>query len=333
MASIAIIGQGYMANAHAAAWVGAGQGDAIKYICTPRPREGAVAAATNAKYIADLEIVLDDPDVKYVSVTTPTLTHKEIAIALLASGKHVLLEKPIAFTIGDALEIEAAAKKSSGSLMLAHVVRFFLGYQKLHEASARGDLGKVLSVQARRFSPKPTWATWLGDESQSGGMLLDFSIHDFDQINLYLGKPVEVFTLQTSPTGPAEVSIRYEDGGVGQVQSFMNAAPGVPFTSTIDLLGTDGMAHYEFSAVSATEQSAGGKRAGVNSWHIFSAGGNIVEEITGDDPYGRQIAYFFEQAKNGGNYALISTHDAISALKVSLAAKRSLKEGRPVSIA
>jgi len=76
MASIAIIGQGYMANAHAAAWANAGQGDAIKYICTPRPKEGAVAAAAKAKYISDLEIVLNYPDVKYVSVTTPTLTHK-----------------------------------------------------------------------------------------------------------------------------------------------------------------------------------------------------------------------------------------------------------------
>ena len=333
MASIAIIGQGYMANAHAAAWANAGQSDAIKYICTPRPKEGAVAAATKAKYVSDLEIVLNDPDVKYVSVTTPTLTHKEISLALLAAGKHVLLEKPIAFTVSDTLEIEAAAKKSSGSLMLAHVVRFFLGYQKLHEASVRGDLGKVLSVQARRFSPKPTWAAWLGDESQSGGMLLDFSIHDFDQINLYLGKPIEVFTLQTSPTGPAEITIKYEGGGVGQVQSFMNAAPGVPFTSTIDLLGTDGIAHYEFSAISATEESSSGNSAGVNSWHVFSAGGNTVEQIPSDDPYGRQVAYFFEQAQRGGKYDLISTHDAISALKVSLAAKQSLKEGRPVSIA
>ena len=333
MASIAIIGQGYMANAHAAAWANAGQGDAIKYICTPRPKEGAVAAAAKAKYISDLEIVLNDPDVKYVSITTPTLTHKEISLALLAAGKHVLLEKPIAFTLSDALEIEAASKKSSGSLMLAHVVRFFLGYQKLHEATVRGDLGKVLSVQARRFSPKPTWAAWLGDESQSGGMLLDFSIHDFDQINLYLGKPIEVFTLQTSPTGPAEITIKYEGGGVGQVQSFMNAAPGVPFTSTIDLLGTDGIAHYEFSAISATEESSSGNSAGVNSWHVFSAGGNTVEQIPSDDPYGRQVAYFFDQAKRGGKYDLISTHDAISALKVSLAAKQSLKEGRPVSIA
>jgi len=163
--------------------------------------------------------------------------------------------------------------------------------------------------------------------------LLDFSIHDFDQINLYLGKPIEVFTLQTSPTGPAEITIKYEGGGVGQVQSFMNAAPGVPFTSTIDLLGTDGIAHYEFSAISATEESSSGNSAGVNSWHVFSAGGNTVEQIPSDDPYGRQVAYFFDQAQRGGKYDLISTHDAISALKVSLAAKQSLKEGGPVSIA
>lgn len=333
MASIAIIGQGYMANTHAAAWASAGQAESIKYICTPRPKEGAVTAATKAQYVSDLEVILRDPEVKYVSVTTPTPTHKDIAIALLAAGKHVLLEKPIALTVNDALEMESAAKKSSGSLMLAHVVRFFLGYQKLHEASLRGDLGNILSVQARRFSPKPTWAAWLGDESRSGGMLLDFSIHDFDQINLYLGRPIEVFAMQTSPSGPAEITISYEGGGVGQVQSFMNAAPGVPFTSTIDLLGTKGIAHYEFSAVSATEESSSGNGASVNSWHVFSESGNTIGQIPSDDPYGRQIAYFLAQASSGGKYDLISTAAAIAALKVSLAAKQSLVAGRSIIIA
>ena len=332
MASIAIIGQGYMANTHAAAWASIGQAESIKYICTPRPKEGAVSAATEARYISELDVILKDAEIRYVSVTTPTPTHKDIAIALLAAGKHVLLEKPIALTVNDAMEIEEAAKNSSGSLMLGHVVRFFLGYQKLREASVRGDLGGILSVQARRFSPKPTWASWLGNESLSGGMLVDFSIHDFDQINLYLGRPIEVFTMQTSPTGPAEITIRYEAGGVGQVQSFMNASPGVPFTSTLDLLGTDGMAHYEFSALSATTESSTEIGAGINSWHLFSVKGNTVESIPTDDPYGRQIAYFFERAKSGKEYELISIPAAISALKVSLAAKQSLEGGGPISI-
>ena len=332
MASIAIIGQGYMGNAHAAAWASAGQADSIKYICTPRPKDGSVPAASKAKYISDLDVIINDADVKYVSVCTPTPTHKDITVALLAAGKHVLLEKPIALTVADAKAVADAASKSSGSLMIAQVVRFFLGYQKLREVSEAGELGKLLSVHARRFSPKPTWATWLGDESQSGGMLVDFSIHDFDQINMYLGKPIEVFAAQTSPTGPAEITVKYEGGGVGQVQSFMNAAEGVPFTSTIDLLGTAGIAHYEFSAISATEESSSGNNAGVNSWHVFSSKGNTVEQIASDDPYGRQVKYFFDQASSGGKYELSPTPSAIAALQVCLAAKASLKEGRPVAI-
>lgn len=152
MASVAIIGQGYMGNAHAAAWASAGQADSIKYICTPRPKEGSVPAAKNAKYITDLDIILRDPDVKYVSVCTPTPTHKDIAVALLAAGKHVLLEKPVALTVADAKVVAEAATKSSGSLMVAHVVRFFLGYQKLRGIHQSGQLGNLLSVHARRFS-------------------------------------------------------------------------------------------------------------------------------------------------------------------------------------
>jgi predicted dehydrogenase len=332
MGSIAIIGQGYMGNAHANAWASAGLADSIKYICTPHPKKGSVTAATDANYVSDLDIILSDADIKYVSVCTPTPTHRDITIRLLAAGKHVLLEKPIALTISDAKAIAEASSKSSGSLMIAQVVRFFAGYQKLRVASESGELGKVLSVHARRFSPKPTWAAWLGDESQSGGMLVDFSIHDFDQLNIYLGNPIEVYAIQAASTGPTEVTVRYEGGGIGQVLSYMNNSAGVPFTSTIDLLGTNGMAHYEFSAVSATEESSENSSAGVNSLHIFSAKGNNFEQIAFDDPYGRQIAYFYNQASAGKSYDLSLTPTAIAALQVSLAALQSVKEGRPVLI-
>jgi predicted dehydrogenase len=332
MGSIAIIGQGYMGNAHANAWASAGLADSIKYVFTPHPKQGSVTAATNAKYVSDFDVLLSDADVKYVSVCTPTPTHHDIAIKLLAAGKHVLLEKPIALTISDAKAIAEASSKSSGSLMVAQVVRFFAGYQKLRIASESGELGRVLSVHARRFSPKPTWAAWLGDESQSGGMLVDFSSHDFDQLNMYLGSPIEVYATQSASTGPAEITVRYESGGIGHVQSYMNNSAGVPFTSTIDLLATDGMAHYEFSAVSATEESSENSGAGVNSLHIFSAKGNNFEQIASDDPYGRQIAYFYDQASAGKSYDLSLTPTAIAALRVSLAAKKSVNEGRLVLI-
>jgi len=138
--------------------------------------------------------------------------------------------------------------------------------------------------------------------------------------------------MQNTPTSPAEITIKYEGGGVGNVQSFMNAGEGVPFTSTIDLLGTKGIAHYEFSAISATEESTAGNNVAVNSWHIFSSMGNTFGQIESDDPYGHQVQYFFEQASSGGKYVLSPTDTAISALQVCLAAKTSLKESGPVAI-
>jgi predicted dehydrogenase len=332
MSSIAIIGQGYMGNTHATAWASAGKADSIKYICTAHPKEGSVSAASEAEYISDLEIVLKDKDVEFVSVCTPTPTHRNIAISLLKAGKHVLLEKPIALTLSDATAVAEAANNSLGSLMIAQVVRFFSGYQKLRYAYDDGQLGTVLSVHARRFSSKPTWATWMSDESQSGGMLVDFSIHDFDQLNIYLGKPVEVFAMQSFPAGPAEITVRYENGGVGQVQSFMNNSAGVPFTSTIDLLGTAGLGHYEFSAATATQESKSSTSANVNSIHVFSTKGNTFEQIDSDDPYGRQIAYFWQQAVAGLPYDASPTTASITALQVALAAKQSIKESRLVSL-
>ena len=332
MSSIAIIGQGYMANAHATAWAAIGQADAIKYVCSPRPTAGSVPAATCAQYVADLDAVLADEAVRFVSVCTPTPTHRDIALALLAAGKHVLLEKPIALSVEDGLAIADAANRSTGSLMVAQVVRFFAGYQRLREARDAGRFGDVLSVRARRLSPKPDWAAWMKDEEQSGGMLIDFSTHDIDQLNLFLGRPIEVYATQAGPSAPAEITVRYHDGGVGHVESFMNNSAGVPFTSTIDVLGAAALGHYEFSAVSATKESAESSGANVNSWHVFSAAGNTVQEIRADDPYGRQIAYFWKQASSGKAFEVAPVEAAIVSLEVALAAKRSLREGLPMAI-
>ena len=332
MSSVAIIGQGYMANAHATAWAGMGKAGDITYVCSPRPVAGSVAPATNAQYVSTLDTILADETVTFVSVCTPTPTHREIALALLAAGKHTLLEKPIALTVDDALAIAKAVKESSGSLMVAQVVRFFDGYQRIRAARDAGDFGDLLSVRARRFSSKPDWAPWMADDDKSGGMLVDFSTHDFDQLNLFLGNPREVCATQSAPDAPAHITVSYEGGGVGHVESFMNNSAGVPFTSTIDVLGTSGLGHYEFSAVSATETSADEPDSSVNKWHVFSAAGNRTGAISDDDPYGRQISYFWNQASSGLPFDVAPLHAAIAALAVSLAAKQSLSEGRPVAV-
>ena len=332
MTTIAIIGQGYMGRTHAEAWSNLGYGDQIKYVCTPRPGQ-PIEHAARAIFVTDLDVVLADKDVDILSVCTPTPTHADIAIRALLAGKNVLLEKPIALTVDDGLAIQAAAAKSGRILMVAQVVRFFEGYRLLRQDAEAGVLGSILSARARRIINKPDWAPWWDDESQSGGVVVDFSIHDFDQMNIFLGEPVAVSSRSQGRLGPFETTIEYRDGGIGQVLSFANMPQGVPFTSSIELLGSKGIAEHQLSAGSPTEQSGGEEPlSSVNSYRLAAAGSTKSVIIDNDEPYTRQVEYFLRCVKEGQQPELSTTASAIQALEVSLAAKQSLKTGNRVAL-
>ncbi|MDJ0334172.1 Gfo/Idh/MocA family oxidoreductase [Salinibacterium sp. G-O1] len=326
MTTIAIVGQGYMARTHAASWAKLGFAENIKYIQTPRPGE-PLEHAPSATFVTDLDAVLADPEVDVISICSPTDSHPEIAIRALRAGKNVLLEKPIALTISDALKIRDAARDSGAIMMIAQVIRFFKGYQLLRDDVRDGHLGTVLSVRGSRLSNRPDWAKWWHDEERSGGVVVDFSIHDYDQLNLFLGEPVAVSAVSVSTLGPIETTVEYRGGGVGQVLSFADTAQGVPFTSSIEALGTKGMAGYDFAAAAPTAGASG-----VNVYSRSGVNGSESREIEGDDPYTAQVEYFLDCIRHTRQPGLSTTESAIRALEVSLAARQSIATGRRITI-
>lgn len=332
MTGIAIVGQGYMGQTHAAAWKSTGRGDDIKYVCTPRPK-GPMESAPQAQFVTDLDDVLNDSEVGIVSVCTPTTTHMEISLRLLEAGKHVLLEKPIALSIDDALAIRESAMKATGILMVAQVVRFFEGHRMLREDVAAGKIGQVLSARARRLIQRPDWAKWWHDETKSGGPLVDLAIHDFDQMNLFLGRPVAVTSTSAGKYGPFETAIEYSDGGLGQVLTHADLAPGAPFTAGISLVGDAGLADYELSAASPTDQGDNEDRyTDVDGYRLTAAESGYTLAITGDDPYGRQARYFLDCVESGRQPELSDAGSAVRALEVALAARESLRTGQKVVV-
>ncbi|MEX1078386.1 MAG: Gfo/Idh/MocA family oxidoreductase [Homoserinimonas sp.] len=292
------MGQGSMGRTHAAAW--AALGERIGYVCTPRP--GApLPGASEARMVSNLGEVLDDDAIDIVSVCTPTPSHAEIAIRALGAGKNVLLEKPIALTIPDAFAIAAAADASSGLLMVAHVVRFFDGYQRLRQEWEAGDLGAVRSVTASRLSSAPQSASWITDPNRSGGPLVDFAIHDFDQLNLFLGTPLAVTALPGGMPGFIETTVEY-DSGTGRVITCTQMPDDYPFSSSLEVTGSRATSAFRYPAV------------------------------TEDSPYTTQAAYFLACVRNGVEPRECPTDAAIQALRLALAAQRSWATGETIQL-
>jgi predicted dehydrogenase len=325
MTTIAIVGAGYMARTHAAAFAELGLD--VGYVCSRHP--GApFAEAPNARTVTDLHDLLADPEVDVVSVCTPTDTHRDIAVRALHAGKHVILEKPIALTIADALAISAAAATSGRTLMVAHVVRFFEGYRRARADVDAGRIGSVVSARARRLITKPDSAWWY-DENASGGVVVDVGIHDFDQMNLFLGTPVAVTSRSTDAMGPIETTIEYTSGALGQVLTFAGVPAGAPFTASLNLVGTDGILDYEFSADAPTAE---GGRSGVNSYRLATASGSDHSTLTATDHYRRQLEYFLGCVRTRTDPDFCPTASAVRALEVALAARQSLLTGETVPL-
>lgn len=324
MTGIGVIGQGYMGRTHAEAWTHLGFGEDILYINAPGDRAWQDIAPA-AKLVADLEDVLGDPGVDRISICTPTPTHADIAIRALRAGKHVLLEKPIALSVEDALAIKAAAKATDRVFMVAQVVRFFAGYERLLAVQRSGALGDILSIRATRALPTPTWAAWWPDEAQSGGVPVDFSIHDYDQANLFLGQASHVRATRTAPTAPLETTIEYVDGGIAQVLSYPYLPAGSGFSSSLELIGTGGQASYRLASAAPTAPGDG-----LSQLTIATTKGIENRSIDDNQPYEREVEYFNECIANGTGPDRSDTASAIAALKVSLATRESLATGSRV---
>lgn len=292
--AVAIVGAGRMAEAHARAW--AAVGVPVRWVVSPR-RRPALAAAPGARWATTFEEALADPAVTIVSVCTPTPTHAAIAIQALDAGRNVLLEKPIALTLDDARAVESAAVRASGVLMVAHVVRFFPEYTALAARVADGSVGTPRAVRATRLTSSSRRPSWMADAEQSGGMVVDFAIHDFDQANLHLGEPVAV-TAARVPGGygaPVSTTIEYRDGGVATVLSVADLPEGFAFTTSLDVVGSDGM--------------------------------DALRPGSDDEPFAEQARYFLACVEAGSAPALCPTGAAVDALRVALAARESLRAG------
>lgn len=322
---IAVIGTGAMGLAHVRALTGLGAADRIAYLCsarTPRP----MPEAPSARLTTSVEEVLLDATVGIVVICTPTDTHRELAVRALRAGKHVLLEKPIALELADAHAILRAADESDRTFMVAHVVRFFGGYEAIDDAVRAGAVGTPLAVTAERLSAPAPPSPWWQDERRSGGPLVDLAIHDFDQLNQLLGTPRSVSARRTGAGRPIETTVDYADGGIGRVLTSMELPTAFGFSSAIEVLGSTGLIAHRFVGASPTHAPPLSVDA------LGSAASHGSYDVDETDPYRRQMASFLDCVDREVQPFRVTGRSAVAALAVALAAKDSLETGERVQL-
>src|SRR5262245_61030446 len=332
MVTLAIVGAGFMGSAHARNYAALGDRVRVRAVCGRSPERAArVAAIVAADATVDLDAVLADPEVDAVDVCVPTPLHRELAERAFAAGKHVFLEKPLALTVDDADAILAAAERSDRMLMVGLVLRFWPEYAELARLVESGELGRPVAVSTLRLSPPADWADWLGDREQSGGTAVDLMIHDFDQMNRLLGAPRTVFASEPEP-GHVHAIVEY-DGAAGIAEGSMRMPRSYPFSSSIRVLAERGVAEYGFTATPVEGEGNIGASSSARGLRGYRPdGGMRPEQVEPADPWRPEIDYFISCLEQNRPPEQGTGAQARLALRVSLAANRSLATGRPATV-
>jgi predicted dehydrogenase len=129
-------------------------------------------------------------DVDAVVVGTPNALHHPQAIAALEAGKHVLLDKPMAMHMEQALEIAAAAAVADRTLLVGHMWRYRDEVIETRDRIAAGAVGRP--VRTRGYGIHAGWGPsgWFTDPALAGGgALIDMGIHAIDTVRFLLGDP------------------------------------------------------------------------------------------------------------------------------------------------
>jgi predicted dehydrogenase len=177
----------------------------IHGVYDPNPGSIALARASFEQFAPGQELVIydsleaacNDPEVDGLIIATPNYTHLDILRVAVKSGKHILLEKPMATTVPDAYEILKISADYPSVLQVGLQYRYKAMYvEAIHEALERKSLGdiKMISIMEHRFPFIDKVNQWNKFSKYSGGTLVEKCCHYFDMLNLFAqSRPVRVF--------------------------------------------------------------------------------------------------------------------------------------------
>ena len=141
---------------------------------------------------ADLNSLMNDPDIDAVYIALPNAMHHEAVLAGARAKKHMLCEKPFAMHAAEAREMADACRKAGVILRIAHQIRMDTAVTRAREIVQSGRLGKIVEMTLERTSAMPPRKTWRLDNAQSG-VMYDVGVHLLDLVQWVSGqKFVEV---------------------------------------------------------------------------------------------------------------------------------------------
>jgi predicted dehydrogenase len=140
----------------------------------------ACAAYPSVEPVQEFESLLRRSDVEAVAIATPVRTHAPLGLAALDAGKHVLLEKPLADSVGGAQALVNAARQNHLKLMVDHTFIFGAPVRRMKTLLDSGEIGELYFIDSVRIN--------LGLFQHDVNVVWDLAPHDLSIIDHLLGR-------------------------------------------------------------------------------------------------------------------------------------------------
>ncbi len=285
-------------------------------------------------YCERLEDALESFSFDAVVITTPTFTHRTLAVAAANAAKHVFCEKPMALTVAECDEMIAAAAANHVALQIGFMRRFQPEFVAAKQRIDAGEIGEPMLVKSLTRGPglPPPWARSL---ERSNGLLAEVNSHDFDTVRWLMGSPItriytEVTNFKRAMHGiddpdfydSAVVSLRFGNNGLGTIDGTCPADYG--YDARVEVLGTRGVlviGQMQSEAfLLCNDRDVGVISPMFRTWPERFRWGYIAEMT------------HFVDALHSGDAPNVSGIDGRWAVQAVIAANRSWQEQRPIEL-
>lgn len=162
-------------------------------ICTTSPQKSQQIARQHgfSRYYESIDDMIADPTLDIIDICTPNISHYEIICKALDAGKHVLCEKPLCLTLGEASDLVGREQKSGKTCGMVFNNRFMAPIQRANQLIREGRIGKLLTYQVSYLHNSSVFADrapgWKQTAAGGGGVLADLGSHIIDLIAMMCG--------------------------------------------------------------------------------------------------------------------------------------------------
>ena len=317
--ALVVCGLGRMGRLHAENLAGrvpsaslAGVVDAVE------PLARAVGGRHGVAWSASLEAMLEEREVDGVVIAAPTGLHPELVVLAAGAGKPVLCEKPLGFDAEDARRAVTAARAAGVALQVGFQRRFDPGWMGLKEALERGELGRLHLLRCSHRDARPP-------DPGLGDLFADMAVHDLDAARWLGGEVADVFAtpregIGEAPAVAAAIAVRFESGALGVADVSRDARYG--FECSAELVGSQATGRIGY----------GHRPGGLEVLHD----GRAAARLSADHAERHRAAYVnelehFGHVATGRGDPRPTGEDAVAALELACAARRSAETGLPVA--